>query len=299
MNKNKGLITRRHFLRGAACAGLAMAIDFPSASMAGKGNGPKTRVVLVRDEQALNENGKANGQVIQEMLDSAVKALLDEQDVVSAWKELVRPSDTVGIKSNVWYQLPTPRELEQAIYRRVSEAGVLSQRIAIDDRGVLSNPIFQNSTALINVRPVRTHFWSGIGGCMKNYIMFVPTPSSYHRNSCEDLAAIWKLPVVKDKTKLNVLCVLQPLFHGRGPHHFSRKYLWEYKGLLVGTDPVAVDTMGLRLIMAKRLAYFGEEKKLGTLPLHVEAADTKHNLGTSDLNRIELIKLGWEEDVLI
>jgi hypothetical protein len=45
-------------------------------------------------------------------------------------------------------------------------------------------------TALINVRPVRTHWWSGIGGCIKNYIMFTENPASYHPDACSSLAKV-------------------------------------------------------------------------------------------------------------
>jgi len=62
---------------------------------------------------------------------------------------------------------------------------------------------------------------------------------------------------------------------------------------------VAVDTVGLQILMAKRRAYFGEEKPMKPSPHHIAFADTKHNLGVADLGKINLIKLGWDEDVLI
>jgi hypothetical protein len=34
-------------------------------------------------------------------------------------------------------------------------------------------------------------------------------------------------------------------------------------------------------------------------PHHIFLADTRHHLGTSDPNRIELVKLGWAEGILI
>ena len=129
--------------------------------------------------------------------------------------------------------------------------------------------------------------------------MFVPDPYAYHGDGCADLGKIWKLPPVKGKTRLIVLSALRAQFHGRGPHHFDRRYVWDYKGLIVGTDPVAVDTIALKLIKAKRKAYFGEERNLETPPHHILYADTRHHLGTSDLSKIELVKEGWQEDILI
>jgi hypothetical protein len=154
-------------------------------------------------------------------------------------------------------------------------------------------------TALINVRPVRTHWWSGIGGCIKNYIMFTENPASYHPDACSSLAKVWELPAVKGKTRLNILLALTPLFHGRGPHHWDPRYVWQYKGLFVSYDPVAVDAMGLRLIQAKRRQHFGEDVALETPPTHIRDAEVKYGLGVSDPRRIDLVKLGWKEDILI
>jgi hypothetical protein len=42
---------------------------------------------------------------------------------------------------------------------------------------------------------------------------------------------------------------------------------------------VAIDTMGLRLIQAKRLQYFGKEIALETPPKHIVVADKKIQTG--------------------
>jgi hypothetical protein len=93
--------------------------------------------------------------------------------------------------------------------------------------------------------------------------------------------------------------MLTPLFHGIGPHHFSRRYIWPYHGLLVSTDPVAADAIGARIIQAKRNAFFGENRPISPPPLHIAAADSRFGLGNSRPDRIELVKLGWKKDVLV
>ena len=284
-------------MKGTALVILAATSGFPS--IAHGRNTQKSRVVIIRNANALDTHSIPRMKVIEQMLDEAVMLIVSENDPLTAWKQLIHEDDVVGIKSNVWHYLPTPAKLEQAIRNRVLSVGVSDRNIDIDDRGVLSNPVFRRATALINTRPVRTHYWSGIGGCIKNYIMFTPTPYAYHGNSCADLGKLWKLPQVEGKTRLIVLSALRAQFHGRGPHHFDRRYVWDYKGLIVGTDPVAVDRIALELIRNKRKAYFGEERNLATPPHHIIYADTRHHLGTSDLNKIELIKEGWRENILI
>ncbi len=289
-------MTRRDFIRGTAAAVLGASAAFGQTAAA---PGQKTRVVLIRDPDALDANSAFNGPVIQRMIDEAVMKLLDRSDPVEAFKRLIKPEDIVGIKTNVWSFLPTPAPVEQALKRRVLDAGVDEKNVGLDDHTVRTNPLFLKATALINARPVRTHYLAGMSGCIKNYIMFAESQEAHHPDSCASLGSNFLLPQVKGKTRLNVLCALTPQFHGRGPHNFSRRYVWNYKGLIVGQDPVAVDSVGLRLIMAKRRIELGPAQEVPPVPKHIQLADTRYGIGTADPDKIELVKLGWLEDILI
>jgi hypothetical protein len=274
-------------------------IGLPLTGRAADTKTDKSRVVLIRDENVMDGSGGLRPGNLADMMDQAMITLFNTSDAASAWQQLFNPADVVGIKSNVWARLPTPRELENILQERLVAAGVKSQKISVADRSVRQNPNFRNSTALINVRPMRTHHWSGLGTLLKNYIMFVSQPWIYHGNACEKLGAIWQKSHVKDKTRLNILVMITPLFHGVGPHHYSKSYIWPYCGLVVSTDPVAADATGAGIIQAKRNEYFGKERPISPRPLHIEAADTRYGLGNSHPARIELIKLGWEKDLLI
>jgi Domain of unknown function (DUF362) len=290
-------MTRRDFLRLAA--GTTVAATASSGITGEARAATAARVVLIRNAEAVGDQGKVNGEVLQTMLDEAVKTLLGTREPLEAWQKLVKSSDVVGIKSNAWDRLPTPKELEAAIKRRILDAGVAEQNLDIDDRGVLRNPVFLGATALVNVRPLRTHHWAGVGTCLKNYIQFVPDKPSYHPDGCAALGKIWTFPIVRGKTRLNILSALAPQFYGRGANFFDRRYVWTYKGLIVGTDPVAVDAVGAHLLQVKRTAFFGEDRALDVTPHHIMVADKHYHLGVSDLSRIELIKLGWMADALI
>ncbi|HSR10594.1 MAG TPA: twin-arginine translocation signal domain-containing protein [Thermodesulfobacteriota bacterium] len=290
------IVTRRDFLRGAAGATIAAAVGFGV-----RGEAPaqeKAKVVLIRNADVFDQSTPREN-VLASMLDEAVKTLLDAPDAAQAWRKLFQPSDLVGVKTNAWARMPTPKELERAIKSRLLAAGIKEENLEIADRGVHSNPFFQKATALLNVRPLRTHHWSSVGSCIKNYIQFIPNPSAYHPDGCSALGEIWTLPIVKGKTRLNVLSVLNPQFYGRGANFFDTRYLWQYKGLIVGTDVVAVDAVGAELLKAKRIAFFGEDRALDAPPVHISVADKKYHLGVSDLDRIQIVKLGWMEDVLI
>jgi len=291
------VITRRNFLRIAT--GTAMAATLGSGTLGEALAEPAAKVVLIRNRGVLGSNGEIRGEILQSMLDEAVKTLLETDQPLQAWQKLIKSSDVVGIKSNSWSRLPTPPELEASIKRRLLDVGVAEKNIDIDDRGVLTNPVFLKATALLNVRPLRTHHWSGVGTCLKNYIMFVPNPSAYHDEGCSPLGKIWTYPIVKGKTRLNLLSALTPQFYGRGANFFDRRYVWPYRGLIVGTDPVAVDAVGAHLLQVKRTAFFGEDRPLDVPPIHILAADRQYHLGVSDLSRIQVIKLGWMEGALI
>jgi hypothetical protein len=295
------IVTRRDFMKGSASAvvGAAIPMSRASSQVAESQRPERSRVVLVRDADALDENSAFNGAVIQQMLDEAVMALFGTDTPVAAFRTIISADQVVGIKSNRWSYLPTPAELQTAIKKRVLDVGVREENISIDDLGVRNNPVFQKADSIINTRPLRTHYLSGVSGCMKNLIMFSDSQVKWHPNSCADLGLLQTLPEVAGKLRLHVLAALTPQFHGRGPHHFSRRYVWNYKGLIVGTDVVAVDAIGLKLLMAKRTEVLGAAKALPPVPKHIEIADRVHGLGNSDLDRIDLIKIGWEEDILI
>jgi len=296
MKKNR-TITRRDFLRGTAYAAFAAALgSSPSGEVKAE---EKVKVILIRDENVIDSQGRINPKIVEKMLDQGTCELLGEENPIQAWKRLIKPTDIVGIKSNSWFHLPTPGELEEAIQQRIMDVGVPKKNIGIDDRGVLNHPIFKSSTALINARPLRTHHWSGIGGCIKNYIMFVSTPWLYHSDACSPLASIWGKAIVKGKTRLNILSLIRTQFYNRGAHHFDRRFVSEYKGFLISQDPVALDAVGARLLQLQRIAHFGEDRPLDTTPKHIFVADEKYKLGVSDLRRIEVVKLGWMEGTLI
>jgi len=296
MRSNRGL-TRRDFLRGTAGVTMGVMAGVPAIARSKAEAERRARVVLVRDPNAMDRGDQPNGAVVEKMLDDGVRSLLGTADVHEAWRTLIQPDDVVGIKTNVWAYMPTPKAVEETIRCRVADVGVSEGRVRMDDRG--ARKTLSDCTALINARPLRTHHWAGIGGCLKNYIMFVRMPFQYHGDACASLGRIWTKAVVKDKTRLNVLVALRPLFHGRGAHHYNRAYTWDYNGLFLSTDPVAVDAMGVHLLAAKRREYFGADTPFPKLTHHVTFADIRYHIGVSDPSRIDLVRVGWTEGILI
>jgi len=296
----KTKLTRRKMLQKSAtlALGSAFLMHVPVRIFGGNQEKP-SRVVLIRDKALLDASGNINTQVLSTMVDEGMIKLTRSGSPAEAWKQIIRPEDVVGIKTNYWNPLRTPIELENIIKARVMATGVTEGNVSINDRGVLNDPVFKRATALINTRPMRTHAWSGVGSLLKNYIMFTPQPSSFHGDSCADLAKLWELPGVKGKTRLNILVMITPLFHGVGSHHFNKEYTWPYQGLILGFDPVAVDAVGVKILEARRKEYFKEDRPLNPPAKHIALADTRHHLGNADMSRIDLVKSGWQEGLLV
>ena len=198
----KSKMTRRTFLESTAKAGIAASV-LPAMAA-----GAKTRVVLIRDAKVLGKRGKINGQVLEQMLDIAMASLTKHADAQAAWKGLFSAKDVVGVKTNEWSPLRTPSELEKSIEKRLLGCGVAKDNLSFGDRSVRGNPVFEKAGKLINVRPMRTHHWSGVGGCLKNPIMFVASPYSYHDDFCASLGQMWKDAGIVGKVKLNIMVML-------------------------------------------------------------------------------------------
>lgn len=293
-------LTRRDLLKktAAVAAGSAVFLNHPIDAWA-NAQQATTKVVLIRNQQLFAKDDNPDPDISKQMLDEAICTLTGEKDVNHAWAKIIKPTDIVGIKSNAWNQLPTPEVVEQALKEGVLAVGVSKDNISVNDRSVLTDPVFQKATALINVRPMRTHAWSGVGSLIKNYITFSDNKPSYHDDSCASLAALYDLPQAKGKTRLHVLVMFNPQFHHLAASRVSEEHRWKYSGLLVGFDPVAVDSVGLRIIEAKRSEYFKEYTPLNPPAKHIEIADTRYHLGTADPNKIELVKLGWGENSFV
>lgn len=293
-------ITRRDLLKTMAfAAGGTILLNHPVLSWATQANSSTTKVVLIRNK-ALFEKGETPDQdVCGQMLDEAICELTGKSNPQEAWSSIIKKGDVLGIKSNEWDDFPTPPEMEQVLKERALQIGIPEEDVSIGDRHVLEDPVFLRSTALINVRPMRIHAWAGVGSLIKNYIMFSDNRAAYHEDSCANLATLHDLPFVKGKSRLHVLVMFTPLFYQNASHHFSREYTWNYSGLLVGFDPVAVDSVGLRIMQAKRNEYFKEDRPLNPPAKHIALADSRYHLGTADPSKIELVKLGWDENSFV
>ena len=211
-----------------------------------------------------------------------------------------------GIQENkiiIWDR--TTRELKQSGFKiNESQAGVRcfgtdSSLAGYDEAITISGEIgscFSRivtdlCTALINVPVLKDHDLAGISLSMKNYYGAIHNPNKYHGNNCSPYVAdICAVDILRKKTKLVICDAITAQFHG-GPG-YKQQWAWEYGGIIISEDMVAIDSVGTHIIEGKRksekLQSLKDEKRFpGYLKV---AADKEHNIGISDLNNIEIIE---------
>lgn len=294
-------MTRRDLLKGSALGALGLALGLKPLQSLGaepvlfSAAQPASTVVLIRQEAVIDANGVVNPDIVAAMIDTGVTMLSGQQDVRQAWGQYVRPDDIVGMKFTQcqWMRIPTDPAVIDAVKRRVLEVGIPEAKLHAYDGGL---PV-KECTALINLPSVKIHSLTGIAAALKNYINFTNSPSAYHHGHSDKLGEIWMRPDIKGKTRLIITDILRPYF-GPGPQ-INPLHRWNYNGILVGTDPVAMDTVCLAICQAKRTLFKGEFWPITPPPKSVAAADTQYGLGTSDPLKIKLIRSGWEQESLI
>ena len=152
---------------------------------------------------------------------------------------------------------------------------------------------------VINMAILKDHNSSGITLCLKNLAYGISNNNSrFHKPAHIGpfIADFCAQPLVRKKVVLHLIDGLEGCYD-RGPVPDSPRVLFSPKKIWLGTDPVALDAVGFRVIDAKR-----KEKGLpalkesegywsGPRPVdHIELAAKKGG-GTSDFDRIKIEKI--------
>jgi hypothetical protein len=293
MQEKKRVLTRRDFIRGTIAATIGTSVvGFEWAR--GEENAPRSSLVtLVRNENAMDSSKNVDTTVLNEMLDQTLIRFTGQKNTRDAWLSLVKPDDVIGLVPTPHLN-PTHDEVVDAVRTSLANAGIPGERIVLAQGGP---DRAEPCTALIALPALKAHWLTGIGTVLKNYIMYSGRPSRYHQSNSAKLGEIWNLPVAKGKTRLVLVDALYPLCD-KGPQPDPR-YKWAYNGLIAGSDPVAVETVCLKIITAKRNALRGEPWPLSPPSICVEAADKVYGLGTSRMEEITVEHHGWDQDLLL
>ncbi|MCP4682820.1 MAG: DUF362 domain-containing protein [Desulfobacterales bacterium] len=293
MKDKKPVITRRDFIRGTIGVTIGTSIFGLNWPVAEAKAARSSLVTVVRDKNVMDASKNVSASILEKMLEQTLIKFTGRNNTKEAWLSLVKPDDMIGLVPT-GHLNPSHDEVIDAVRSSLVDAGIPKDRVILA-QGSPRKP--KKCTALIALPALKAHWLTGIGTVLKNYIMFSGSPSSYHRGDSAKLGEIWNLPFVKGKTKLVLVDSLYPLCD-KGPQPDPR-YQWAYNGLVAGTDPVAVDTVCLKIITEKRKAIRGEVWPLSPPPLCVEAADKVYGLGTSKMEEIKIEHYGWDKELLL
>jgi uncharacterized protein (DUF362 family) len=142
------------------------------------------------------------------------------------------------------------------------------------------------TTSMINICVPKTHGRSVFTNAMKNHYGTIDNPGQMHADSCcnPGIAEVNAIPIIRKKQKLIVSDALLMVIEG-GPR-WDRRFIRPFGGILVGTDPVAVDAVALSLLDELRKAE-GMEPLAPRVP-HIGLAE-KLGLGNGKLEDIDLV----------
>jgi len=216
---------------------------------------------------------------------------------------IIEGLQTAGVRQEniiIWER--TSRELEAAGFPvNVNGAGVRcagNDALGFDDEPESSGEIGScfarvlstHCTALINVPVLKDHDLAGVCVGMKNMYGGIHNPNKYHDHNCDPYVAhLSAHPYIKDKLRLIVCDAAQAECDG-GPSYRPRG-AWKFNGLLLGTDPVALDGLGAKIIEDRR-------RETGLPPLKSAGREPKWlataaalRLGTDDPPKTRIIEI--------
>jgi hypothetical protein len=124
---------------------------------------------------------------------------------------------------------------------------------------------------------------------LKNHYGSIDNPFKLHANGCNPhIADVNMAEAIRKKTKLIVCDATRPQY-GSGSSR-EADYEWYFGGILISTDPVALDTIGAGILGDKRNAARPPRWALDPEPAHIRTA-AHYGLGLSDTSRIDRINV--------
>jgi uncharacterized protein (DUF362 family) len=161
------------------------------------------------------------------------------------------------------------------------------QALAVAGQPVRLAQVVRLCSAIINCTVVKHHGNAGYTGALKNWYGVIEQPQRFHADlhKASFISEVAGLDPIRARLRLTVVEALRAQCE-RGPHA-AREWQFTPRSIMVGTDQVALDTLGVQLVEDERrrrglpaLAETGRE------PSYIAAAASR-GLGRSDLASIE------------
>ncbi len=273
--------------------------------------------VVVKAQSDFVANAPAiRPEVLAEMFESALKTLAETGSAGEAWTRFLNRDDIVGLKFNPYgdRELEIADPLATVLVSSLIDAGWPAEQLVLVDAPPAVQRKFRTTlrqfgwtrqavdfgsgqdqlaafldqvTAIINVPLLKSDNITGLSGCLKNITSHViKHPARFHANGCAPyLADILSLRQISGKLRLNILNGLRTACHN-GPL-VDRNYIVDTGLLVLGRDPIAVDTIALETLNVARQKFDLPAIRLDAehLPALIDAAEK--GLGHVDVRKIK------------
>jgi hypothetical protein len=149
-----------------------------------------------------------------------------------------------------------------------------------------SRLVTKDLTKIINM-PILKNAGASVTLCLKNlaYGAITNTGRLHKQLWAETCAEVPAFPPLRDKVVLNIVDGIRGCYNG-GPGA-NPQFFTDYKTILVGTDPVAVDRVGYDIVIRKRIEEKVQKEDTPRGRAFLTLAE-KMGLGTADLDKIAL-----------
>ena len=154
----------------------------------------------------------------------------------------------------------------------------------------LSRVLTRQVDGVINLPVLKQHMLTGMTGALKNNFGCIHNPNKMHVDGCDPyVAEVNAIPAIRDKQRLVIMDALRPVLDN-GPTY--QPGMGEVaNAMLLGSDPVAVDTIGLGILETLRAKRdLPPLAKVGLTPTYLATA-ARMGLGTADRARIDLVEI--------
>lgn len=215
--------------------------------------------------------------VVNDMFTWALTALTGQRTTADAWRSFVPENAVIGVKLDRYGSetIGTTPVIVQTLLRSLATAGIKPDRVILIDGDSPLVAELQTTAApfgwsraafdvgagedhfaaaleqvdvLINISFLKEDNVCGMSACLKNATLhFVQHPVNYFKSDCHPyIGAILKQPPLREKLRLNIVDALRVVYRD-GPVA-TETNLHGAGSIIMGFDPVAVDTVALELL---------------------------------------------------
>jgi len=279
---------RRKFIR----LGSGMLLSKPVIGLSSVMSNPESRVVIARDDQKRSSPGGISADRIDKLLETGLQALFDISSSRSAWRKIIKPELTVGLKVNCLSGRGTTRPaLVDALTESLQKAGIPAERIIIWDR---FNSDLEDAGFRINYdrKGIRC-YGNDYHGFTDDFHISGSAASLVCKTLTDVCDVVINLPVLKDHGIAGVTACMKNFFgaiHNPNKYHLTTgnpyiadvynfpvirsktvihicdainaqyeggpsympHWSWPYNSLILSLDPVALDYTGWQIIEDER-----------------------------------------------